>query len=335
MKTNRLLTTAVCLLALTPALAHGQDKAKDKKKKPKTEEPAPPPAPVKKTLAESLEGPAKADYDTGVALYKQGSFAPASAKFQSAYETSKDARLLWNAAAAEKQQRHYAKSRTFVRQYVTLAADLTDKDKQDANDLLAVLDKLVSEVTINVNQPGAAIFVDGEQIGESPMPKPATLDTGTRSFRVTKEGFLPYEAQVPIAAEPTGVVNVALAPHIKDGRIAVRASQADAVISIDHKLLAKGSYSGVVPSGSHQLSVTKDGYKPYELSFTIAENGTRSFDVTLEKNKRKVPVWAIVAGSVLVAGIATAVIVIAAQPDDSAKIADGTFPPYRVVLNSN
>ena len=333
MTSKRFLTVAMCLVAFTPALAQGQDKAKDKKKKkPKTEEVAPTPA-ARKSLAESLTEPAKGDYDTAVALYKQGAYAQAATKFQSAYDSSKDARLLWNAAAAEKQQRHYAKARVLVRQYVALGTDLTEKDKTDANDLLAVLDRLVSDVTIVVNEPGAVIAVDGEQVGESPLPKPLTLDTGTRAIRVTKDNFLPYQAQVPIGVGPSATVQINLLPHVKDGRVAIRSSVADSVISIDSKPLGKGTYSGVVGSGSHTLAVTREGYKQYDLTFTMTEGGSRSLDVTLEKNKRRVPVWAIVAGSVLVAGIATAVIVIAATPDkNGSTVPEGTFPPKKVTL---
>lgn len=336
MKSTRFLTVAVCLLGMAPALANAQAKPKDtKKKKPKTEEPAPPPAPVKKTLAESLTGQAKSDYDSGITLYRQTEYAAASAKFVSAYDTSKDARLLWNAAAAEKQLHHYAKARTYVRQYVQLGVDLSDKDKTDAADLVVVLDKLISDVTISVNEPGATIVIDGETVGESPLAKPLALDSGTRAVKVEKAGFLPFQSSVVVNGGAAQTVEVKLQPHVKDGRIAVRASQADATILLDRQAVGTGTYSGIIPSGAHQLGVTKDGYKPYELSFNIAENGTRSFDVTLEKKKGPLPVWAMIVGGVLVAGIATTVIVIAAKPENTrAPIPDGTFPPNKVVLTS-
>ncbi len=331
MTSKRLLTAAACLLVFMPTLAQGQAKAKDEKKKPATEVVAP--APARPSLAESLSGAAKENYDTAVALYKQGAYAQSATKFQAAYDTSKDARLLWNQAAAEKQQRHYAKARMLVRQYVALSTDLPEKDKTDANALLSVLDRLVSEVTVVVNEPGAVVSVDGTNVGESPLPKPISMDTGTRAIRVTKDNFVPYQAQVPIAVGPASTIQINLVPHVKDGRLAIRTSLADSVIAIDSKRVGTGTYSGVVGSGSHTLAVTREGYKQYDLAFTMAEGGTRTLDVTLEKNKRRVPVWAIVAGSVLVAGIATAVIVIAVTPDSqSSSVPDGTFPPNKVIL---
>lgn len=333
MKRTRFLTLAVSLVAVMPAWANAQPKD-TKKKKPKTEEAAAAPqAPAKKSLSESLTGPAKADYDSGVGLYKQGEFGPASAKFMQAYEASNDARLLWNAAAAEKQQRHYAKARTYVRQYVQLSTDLSEKDKADANELVATLDRLVADVTIRVNEPGAIVTVDGAEVGESPLAKPVTLDAGSRTLKVSKPSFLPYSSSITVAGGAPQTVDVKLLPHVTDGRIAVRASEADASILLDSKVVGKGSYSGILASGSHQLGVTREGFKPYDLTFTIAENGTRSFDVTLERSKRRFPVWAVVAGSVLVAGIATAVIVIAAQPEPTrGEIREGSFPPKKVTL---
>ena len=333
MKRTRSLMVASCLLAMAPALAQAQTKPKDTKKKPKVEETTPA-APAKKPLAESLTGSAKADYDAGVSLYRGGQFAPASAKFMQAYATSNDARLLWNAAAAEKQDRKYAKAREYVRQYVQLGSDLSEKDKADAKELVSTLDLLVADVTITVNEPGATVAVDGTTLGESPLAKSVALDSGERKLKVDKAGFLPYQSTFKVTGGAPQTVDVKLAPHVKDGRIAVRASEADATILVDSKVVGKGTFSGLVASGSHELGVTREGFKPYALSFTISENGTRSFDVSLERAKRRVPVLAIIAGSVLVAGIATAVIVIATSGDTKGNLPVGSFPPGKVSLAS-
>src|SRR5437764_13820664 len=71
-----------------------------------------------KTLAETLTGPAKSDYETARLLFTDGDFVGAEIKFKSAYETSHDARLLWNMAACEKSQRHYARAVDLVHKYL-------------------------------------------------------------------------------------------------------------------------------------------------------------------------------------------------------------------------
>src|SRR5882724_2041987 len=54
------------------------------------------------SLSEALTGAAKADYDAARILYDDGDFRGAFQKLKSSYEQSKDARLLWNMAACEK-----------------------------------------------------------------------------------------------------------------------------------------------------------------------------------------------------------------------------------------
>src|SRR5262245_19046704 len=70
-------------------------------------------------LSEALTGSAKAEYDAGKILYADGDYAGAALKFGSAYDLSKDPRLLWNMAGAEKNHRHYARVEQLVKRYVS------------------------------------------------------------------------------------------------------------------------------------------------------------------------------------------------------------------------
>src|SRR5688572_33443050 len=69
-------------------------------------------------LSEALTGDAKAAYEGGKLLYGDGDFAGARVKFQAAYETAKDPRLLWNVAVCEKGLRHYAKVVELTKKYL-------------------------------------------------------------------------------------------------------------------------------------------------------------------------------------------------------------------------
>lgn len=89
---------AVSVLSVSlPASAQTKTKTK------KTKQVAP------KSLADTLTGDAKAEYEAGKLLYQDGDFKNALAKFQKAQELSKDARLSWNIAACEKNLRHYTR----------------------------------------------------------------------------------------------------------------------------------------------------------------------------------------------------------------------------------
>ena len=67
-----------------------------------------------KPLSDTLTGSAKIDYDAGKLLFSDGDMAGALVKFKSAYDTSKDARLLWNIAACEKSLHHYARVLSYL-----------------------------------------------------------------------------------------------------------------------------------------------------------------------------------------------------------------------------
>src|SRR5579862_6460258 len=106
-----------------------------------------------KPLSQSLTGQAKADFEAAKLLANDGDFAGAVIKFQSAYDSAKDVRLLWNVAFCEKNLRHYAKVIATLKRYVDEgAATLSAGDKKDAQDLIATVESFTTRATINVSE---------------------------------------------------------------------------------------------------------------------------------------------------------------------------------------
>jgi hypothetical protein len=68
-------------------------------------------------------------------------------------------------------------------------------------------------LTINVDQPGAAIFLDGEQVGTSPLEPLPEVEGGARELLVSLEGFLDFEQTVEVEAGGETVVHVTLTPR--------------------------------------------------------------------------------------------------------------------------
>src|SRR5208283_2274641 len=62
------------------------------------------------SLADTLAGEARQDYQTGKRLYESGDYRGALGKFESASRLSGDPRLLWNAAVCERAMQHYARA---------------------------------------------------------------------------------------------------------------------------------------------------------------------------------------------------------------------------------
>jgi hypothetical protein len=276
--------------------------------------PAAPAAPAEPALADSLTGDAKADYEAGKVYFNDKDYGRAYLKFQSAYDRSKDARLLWNMAACQKEQRKYAKVVPLIEQYIKERGEkLAPADKELADGLLAAIKPGVTSVKVDVSEPDADIYLDDELIGKSPMTVSTLVDLGPHKLRVKKPLFDDFEQQMNAGGESVNVL-VKLTRTIHEGRVLVKAGKEDA-ISIDGAVVGQGTYSAKLPSGSHVLRVSAPGMRPYQGDVVVVDNETREIPVTLDRAETKVIVptwiWYTLAGVVVVAGATTATVVIA------------------------
>ncbi len=276
--------------------------------------PPPPVAPAEPALTDALTGDAKADYEAAKVYFTDKDYGRAYLKFQSAYDRSKDARLLWNMAACQKEQRKYAKVVPLVEQYIKERGDkLAPAERDGAEALLAAIKPGVTSVKVDVSELDAEVYLDDELIGKSPMTAGTLVDLGPHKLRVKKTLFDDFEQQMNAGGEAVTVL-VKLTRTVHEGRVLVKAGKGDA-ISIDGAVVGQGVYSGKFPSGSHVLRVSAPGMRPYQGDVVIVDNETREIPVALDRAETKVIVptwvWYTIAGVVIVAGgiTATAVIV--------------------------
>jgi len=235
-------------------------------------QPHPPkPAAAAKPLAQALTGQAKADYEAGKTLAGDGDFPGALIKFQSAYDQSKDPRLLWNVAFCEKNMRHYSRVISTLNRYMAEGNGyLTDKDRKDAQDLIATLQPFTTNATITVSEDGAQISIDDSLVGTSPLSAPVVLDIGERHLRVTKDGFKPFEKTLPVGGSTAVGVDVKLEKEVHEGRLVVNAP-IDATLVLDDKEIGKGKVELKVAAGGHQVRETAPGMRPFQTEIVIQD----------------------------------------------------------------
>ena len=240
-----------------------------------------------RSLGDSLTDDAKRDYQTGKLLASDGDFAGAALKFQSAYDRSHDARLLWNIAFCEKQLRHYARVLALLERYESEGgALLAARDRKDAHELATALQPFTTTVKITVSEEGAEVFVDDERVGLSPLPSTRVVDIGTHRVRATKAGFLEASVVVPVGGGVDLPVALHLEKEVHEGKLVVRA-QASASILLDGQPIGTGSAERVVSSGGHQLLVQAPGMRAYQSEVVVGEKETRSLDVSLERESEQ------------------------------------------------
>ncbi|WP_155798847.1 PEGA domain-containing protein, partial [Sorangium cellulosum] len=243
----------------------------------------PAPAAAEKPLSESLTGMARAEHGAGTALFKDGDHAGALARFERAYELSRDHRLLWNVALCQKNLRRYAKMlATLRRMEIDAGAALSARDKQDIADLIQAAGAYVSHLEITASEPGATVFVDDEPVGTTPLAAPVPVDIGERRIRVSKPGFVDFVRQEKVVGGGSIALVARLDRALHRGRLAIAAGDDD-LIALDGKVVGKGRWEGSVPSGTHALRVTAPGMTPHEVSILVRDEERRRIDVSLER----------------------------------------------------
>jgi hypothetical protein len=267
---------------------------------------APPVAPsaAAESLADSLSGPAKEAYASGQVLVHNGDFGGAYLKLKQAYELSKDSRLLWNMAVCEKNLHAYARMQRLLEQYVReVGPGISAETKTTVDAALANIQNLVGRVTLTVSEPGAAVTVDGEVAGTTPLSQALVLDLGKHEVVVMKAGFVAVHHALDVAGGTASTLDVRLFPERHVGRLLV-ASEDAATVTIDGRAVARGRFDGQVASGPHELGVVAVGKLPYRVHLDLLDGEMRSLDVTLRDGLQGgVPTWLwVVGGAVVAAG---------------------------------
>jgi len=244
-----------------------------------------PPAPP--GLAETLSGQAKADYEVGLALLRDGDFAGALVKFQASFEASKDPRLLFNLAVCEKSMRHYARAVVLLRQFVGDPSPLIPPAKRDeAAELAKTFEQFTVSLTVEVNETDAEVEIDDRAVGKTPLAEPILVDIGSRKVRVRKEGFRESVTTTLVGGNPTHLASVKLEREVHEGKLAVTAPSG-ALVEIDGKPAGPAPSGAAIeltlPAGGHTLRVTAPGMRTYEREVVVKDKETRSVDVQLER----------------------------------------------------
>jgi hypothetical protein len=295
-------------------------------------EPAPPAVSASTPLADSLTGDAKVAYSAARLLYEDGDFAGAATKLAVAYRLSQDPRLLWNMAAAEKSQRHYARVIELMQSYLATGSNLvTPEDRQQGQALLEVAKGFVSSVTFDVQPAGATIEVGDRVLGTAPLPGPVPIDFGKQTLRISKSGFSTHERTLNLDGGSALAISVTLPEESHTATLKV-VTDPNASIRVDGKVVGVGAWTGPVPSGTHTVQLERTEAVPQTLEVALKDGETRSVDVRLQDANRsepshtKVPTWVWITGGVVAAAaVGTGAYFLFRKDQETLPIKDGSW----------
>jgi len=201
--------------------------------------------------------------------------------------------------------------------------------------LLAVLNGAAAQADTSAVPAGAAsglslrctpheaeVFVDGESIGRTPLPRVFPLTAGEHTIRVSRPGFTPFVDVFKAKEGQVAKLDVELVPITGVLRLT---AEGDAVrVFIDQRYAGDAPVEAELSVGSHKVRVERAGYAPETFAVNavagqLIDKAIKLSALPDEQNPylRKPPappkwyqkwwVWTIAA--VGAAGVATAIIV--------------------------
>ncbi len=166
-------------------------------------------------LSAVLQGKAKSDYDAGRLLAGSGDFAGALLKFQSAYQEGGDPRLLWNAAACERNLRHYANAIVLVRRFLDSHSPLITPDAaMRAEAFIEAAEPLTAPLRGRIEPTEFANVPRRPKIGAVELVSGVRIDLGTHRIAVEAPGFEPFAETLTVTSSAQVNVKAVLRPVV-------------------------------------------------------------------------------------------------------------------------
>jgi hypothetical protein len=257
------------------------------------------------SLAETLKGQAKAEYEAARLLIADGDPAGAAAKFKRAHELSGEPRLLWNMAVCEKELRHYARAATLVDRYLAEGGSrLTAENRKSASETRDALRGFFSALSLTGLPDGTVVLVDGNEVAKAPLTGPVLVDLGTHDLRFEHPAHEPQQQRLEVPGSSEMALAVTLRPIVTTARLVIVASPRESVIRIDGQLRGTGRFDGALPPGRHVVLVTAEGRVDHRAELELLPRQNRTLDVTLAAESGGA-LWPWIAGGAAVAAGAT------------------------------
>jgi hypothetical protein len=238
-RVSRLVLALVAVLAAGPASAQAI--------------PTPPAAPI--TAADAAT--AKKAFESGLKLLAEGASAEALIAFESSYKLGGRPSALRNLAQCHRNVRHMVEAYEAYEQLLALHdAQLSAADRSTVRLALDELGFLTRPLTVQVNEPGALVEVDGRPIGTTPLARPKRVLVGEHKVRVSKAGFEPVDKPLNAASGADARLEITLEAEKLTGHVTVREPRGrDVRVYVDGAERGAAPWEGELSAGEHNVEV--------------------------------------------------------------------------------
>jgi hypothetical protein len=189
-----------------------------------------------------------------------------------------------------------------------------------------VPERIMTAVTVTAEGVERAnVRIDSIEMG--PAPYKGQVEVGKRhKFEAYAPNYVTAEQSIDVPKQEQLNIVLRLSEARSEGRVAIIARPAGAIIDIDNKTVDTDKWDGVLAAGGHHVRIHKDGYIDHIQEVGVAPDQVRSIDITLRQDTARGNVyWAVGAALVVVGGTITGFLLSKVGREDSPT--PGTFTP--------
>jgi hypothetical protein len=221
---------------------------------------------------------AKEHFSRGVEHTDRGEWDAALVEFLKSREILPTAKNTYNAAVCLRRVNRFDEALDMYEALLRDFPNLPANERRLGEQELAQLKRSVGTIELKGGAEGANVVIDGRERGVLPLSAPVRVGTGTHTVRVTRDGFLPFEARVEVAGLQTATVQIQLAALTAGGRLHVAQQTGKALdVVVDNSVVGKTPWDGVLPPGDHTVLLRgegKEGTQPVRVSVKLNQTAT-------------------------------------------------------------
>jgi hypothetical protein len=161
---------------------------------------------------------------------------------------------------------------------------ISDLARDEVGQRLRELEAALAFVTISTSPPGAAVSLDGVELGRTPLAAPIPREPGPCTVEARLEGHEPATETLDLRAGERSTVSLVLAPIADPDEppaLVVESRTAGALASVDEAEPAPVPLRLALEPGEHEVALSAPGHASQTRQVTLPESGEVRLDITL------------------------------------------------------
>lgn len=160
--------------------------------------------------------------------------------------------------------------------------------KKTAETRLKELGEKTAILTITVNEPGAAITLDDEPLGTSPLANPIRVALGPHRLHVTKDGFVTVDEPTKVDAGGARIELTLLSVSTK-GKVVVKEKTGKPIrVTVDGVDMGEAPWSGELDAGQHEIGARAVGLVATPQKVTVERGKAEEIELVASSSSASV-----------------------------------------------